>query len=466
MAILGRVFEIPTVQYAEGLDGLIAFETVGHQAIDLVHIGGWAQTVEGIWDLPTAERFYRRLASFARVVLVDRRGTGLSDPLRSRYGGGDFGPWIEEAASDWITVLDTIGSERAAIVSSAFGASVAVSLAVTFPDRVSALVLVDPVVRLLESDDYPWGMSLEQRAQAAEWSRAAWGEGQLSGLTPSWHGPAFLPSFRHDDEARRWLARYERAGCARGRMAAWWREWEFDVRPLLPLIQAPTLVMRHEGNIMAPEAASDWVASVIPGALGPIPVPSRDLELWTAQPPILADELERFVTGSSSEHRSPAERAFAVVLYTDLVAATDHAADMGDQRWREVLEVHNHASARQIEQHRGRLVKSTGDGVLAVFDGPGRAVRCAQAIIADLHQLGYEARAGLHAGEVEVLGDDIAGIAAHIAARVMAQAGAGEVVVSRTIKDLVVGSGLRFADRGSHKLKGVPDEWQLYTVDD
>jgi class 3 adenylate cyclase len=248
-------------------------------------------------------------------------------------------------------------------------------------------------------------------------------------------------------------------------MASWWREWEFDVRPLLPLIQAPTLVMQHEGNVMSPAGAAEWVASAIPGALGPLSIPSRDLELWASQPPMLADEIERFVTGSSSEHRSPAERAFAVVLYTDLVASTDHAVRMGDQRWREVLEVHNNAAARQIEHHRGRLVKSTGDGVLAVFDGPGRAVRCAQAIVADMHQLGCEARAGLHAGEVELLGNDIAGIGAHIAARVMNQAGSGEVVVSRTITDLVVGSGLRFEDRGSHTLKGVPGEWQLFTVE-
>jgi class 3 adenylate cyclase len=181
---------------------------------------------------------------------------------------------------------------------------------------------------------------------------------------------------------------------------------------------------------------------------------------------MLTDEIERFVTGSTGEHLSPAERAFAVVLYTDLVESTGQAAGLGDRRWRELLEVHNNAAARQIERHRGRLVKRTGDGVLAVFDGPGRAVRCAQAILSDVHQLGCEARAGLHAGEVELLGEDIAGIGAHIAARVMGQAGPGEVVVSRTIKDLVVGSGLRFDDRGLHALKGVPDQWQLFTAID
>ena len=458
------MFEIPDVQYAEGLDGLIAYQTVGDHPLDLVHIGGWNQTVEGIWELPTAERFYRRLASFARLILVDRRGTGLSDPLRSRYAGGDFGPWIEEAASDVVTVLDAIGSQRAALVSNAWGVSVAISLAATFPDRVSALILVDPVVRLLEAEDYPWGMSLEMRQQVADWSRVAWGDGQLSGLTPSNRGPGVNPSLRHDAEAHRWLGRYERAGVPRGHMAAWWREWEFDARPLLSLIQAPTLVMHHEGNVLYHPGAAEYVASVIPGALGPVSIPSRDLDLWASQPPVLTDEIERFVTGSTGEHLSPAERAFAVVLYTDLVESTGQAAGLGDRRWRELLEVHNNAAARQIERHRGRLVKRTGDGVLAVFDGPGRAVRCAQAILSDVHQLGCEARAGLHAGEVELLGEDIAGIGAHIAARVMSQAGPGEVVVSRTIKDLVVGSGLRFDDRGLHALKGVPDEWQLFTT--
>jgi class 3 adenylate cyclase len=461
----GAMLAIPTVQYADGLDGLIAYETFGDQSVDLVHIAGWAQTVEGIWDLPSAQRFYRRLASFARVVLVDKRGIGLSDPLWSRYSGGDYGPWIEEATSDIITVLDAIESKQTAILSNTYGAALAVSIAATFPDRVSSLILVDPVVRVLEADDYPWGLSPELRQQIADASRVAWGEGQGAGLTPAWRGAAMIPSLRHDGEARRWLARYERAGCPRGRMAKWWSEWEFDVRPLLPLIQAPTLVMHHEGNVLASPGAAEFVASAIPGARGSLPIPSRDLELWASQPPILTDEIEHFVTGSTGEHRSTGDRAFAVVLYSDLVASTARVADMGDQRWREVLEVHNAAAARQIEAHQGRLVKFTGDGVLAVFDGPGRAIHCAHSIVAGVQQLGDEARAGLHAGEVELLGDDIAGIGADIAARVLDHAGPGEVVVSRTIKDLVAGSGFHFTDRGLHILKGVPDEWQLFALD-
>lgn len=459
------MFEIPEVRYAEGPGGLVAYETVGDGPVDLVHIGGWTQTVEGIWDLPLAERFYRRLAAFARVVLVDRRGCGLSDRLRSVYGGGDFGPWIEEAATDFLTVLDAIGCRRAALVSSVYGAPLAVTLAATHPDRVAALVLVDPVVRLLESDDYPWGMSLEIRQGAADASLVAWGEGMLSGLTPRYRGPGTIPSFRHDPEAHRWLARAERVGCPRGDMAAWWQEWDFDVRPLLASVQAPTMVMRHEGNVLAPPAeAVDYVIAAIPDATGPITIPSRDLELWASQPPMLADEIERFVTGSTTARIEPSERVFAVVLYTDLVASTSQVVGMGDQRWRELLEVHNRASANQVERHRGRWVKSTGDGVLAVFDAPARAVRCAHAILADLHQLGCEASAGLHAGEIELLGDDIAGIAVHIAARVMEHAPPGDVLVSRTIKDLVAGSGLEFEDRGEHALKGVPDPWQLFAA--
>jgi class 3 adenylate cyclase len=188
------------------------------------------------------------------------------------------------------------------------------------------------------------------------------------------------------------------------------------------------------------------------------------MDLWASQPPVLSDEIERFVTGSTGQNTSPTERAFAVVLYTDLVGSTDQAAEMGDRRWRELLEVHNNACARQVERHRGRRVKSTGDGVLAVFEGPARAARCAQAILDDVHQLGFEAYAGLHAGEVELLGEDIAGIAVHIAARVMRAALPGEIMVSRTIKDLVAGSGLQLEDRGVHRLKGVPDEWQLFAA--
>jgi class 3 adenylate cyclase len=459
------VLSIPEVQYAESPDGLIAYETFGEGPVDLVHIAGWAQTVEGIWDLPMAERFYRRLAAFARVVLVDRRGTGLSDPLRSVYAGGDFGPWLEEAVSDFVTVLDAIGSQRAAILANRYGTTVAISLAATHPDRVAAMVLVDPLVRLLATEDYPWGITPEVRHQAAHTTLLAWGEGMMSGITPSYRGPGAIPSFRHDAEAHRWLARYERAGLPRGQLAAWWRDWDFDVRPLLPSIQAPTLIMRHEGNVFVPpEAAISSVTATIPGAVGPVPIPSRDMELWASQPPILADEVERFVTGSTTERFAPAERAFAVVLYTDLVGSTKQAAEMGDQRWRELLEVQHRASGRHIERHRGRLVKSTGDGLLAVFDAPARAVRCAHAILGDVHQLGCEAYAGLHAGEVELLGDDIAGIAVHIAARVMSCAAPGEVLVSRTIKDLVAGSGLLFEDRGYHTLRGVPDTWQLFAA--
>jgi len=453
------------VQYADSSGGLVAYQTVGEATVDLVHIAGWAQTVEGIWELPTAERFYRRLASFARDVLVDRRGTGLSDPLRSVYAGGDFGPWLEEAVSDFVTVLDVIGSERAALVSSSYGTPVAISLAATYPDRVAALVLVDPLVRLLATEDYPWGMTLEMRQETADAIRVAWGEGWTSGLTRSWRGPGRNPSFAHDPEAHRWSARYERAGQPRGHVAAWWSDWDFDVRALLPSIQAPTLVMCHESNVFAPPlAAIKYVVAAIPGAVGPLTIPSRDMELWASQPPMLADEIERFLTGSTGEHLAASDRAFAVVLYTDLVESTDQASAMGDRRWRELLEVHHSASVREIERHRGRLVKSTGDGVLAVFDAPARAVRCAQAILGDIHQLGCEAYAGLHAGEVELLGDDIAGIAVHIAARVMSHAAPGEVLVSRTITDLVAGSGLRFEDRGVQTLKGIPEQWQLFAV--
>jgi class 3 adenylate cyclase len=458
------MFEIPSVQYAECPDGLIAFEVFGDHSIDLVHLGGWAQTVEGIWDLPSADRFYRRLASFARVILVDRRGIGLSDPLVSNYISGDFGPWIEEATSDILVVLDAIDSQKTAILASSYDAALGVWLAATFPDRVSALVLVDPNVRVLQDDDYPWGMTVELRQQVADVTRIAWGDGMSAGLTPAYRGPALVPSFRHDPEARRWVARHERAGCPRGYMAKWWSQWEYDVRPLLPLVQAPTLVMHHEGNMLASPGAAQYVASVIPDARGSIPIQSRDLMLWASQPPELADEIERFLTGAQQIARSVTERAFAVVLYSDLVASTEHASAFGDQRWRELLEVHNDQISRQVERFRGRVIKFTGDGVLAVFDAPGRAVHCAQAIIAAVHQLGCEARAGLHAGEVELLGDDIAGVAAHIAARVLDQARTGEVLVSRTIKDLVVGSGLHFEDRGSHTLKGVPDEWQLFAV--
>jgi class 3 adenylate cyclase len=225
--------------------------------------------------------------------------------------------------------------------------------------------------------------------------------------------------------------------------------------------------MFHDGNVFVPPAAAiEYVTRSIPGAVGPVPIPSRDMELWAAQPPMLADEVEQFVTGSIREDFVSPDRAFAVVLDVDLVGSTRQAAAMGDLRWRELLEAHHSACCRQIERHRGRLVKSTGDGVMAVFDAPARAVRCARAMLSDATQLGCAAYAGLHAGEIEFLAHDIAGIAVHIAARVMGCAGPGEVLVSRTIKDLVAGSGMRFEDRGVHTLRGVPDDWQLFAFVD
>jgi class 3 adenylate cyclase len=404
-----------------------------------------------------AERFYRRLASFARVVLVDRRGTGLSDPLGAAELGRDFEPRIAGAVKDFVTVLDAIGSRRAAVVASVYGADVAISFAAAHPDRVTALVLVDPIVRLLEGDDYPWGMSHEERGAVATAIGRGWGDGFSSRAT--------VPSFQHDAQARRWLARYERAGRPRGQMSAWWRNWEFDVRPLLSLVDVPTLVMHHEGNAIAPApAAADAVVAAISGAAGPVSIPGRDLELWGNQPRMVADEIEQFVVGATPEPTRISDRAFAVVLTTDLVASTAQVVNLGDRRWRELLEVHNNVSARQVEHNGGRVVKFMGDGVLAVFDRPAAAVHCAHAILRDVQQLGCRACAGVHAGEVELLDGDIAGIAVHIAARVLSIARPDEVLVSRTIKDLVTGSGLRFDDRGVYALKGLTDPWQVFAA--
>jgi class 3 adenylate cyclase len=455
---------VPEVKYAESPGGLVAYQTLGEHSIDLLHIGNWHQSVEGIWELPTADRFYRRLASFARLVLVDKRGAGLSDPLTSPYAGGDFGPWVEEGVTDYLTVLDAIGSTNAVLLANFHGAAAAVALAAIHPQRVTAMILVDPVVKVLSSPDFPWGYSEEMRQAIADVSRRAWGEGMCSGSTPSYDGPGSVPSFARDESSHRWMARYERTSFPRGHMAAWWERWDYDLRPLLPLVQAPTLVMHHEGNVLYDPGAASHVASAIPGAVGSVSIPSLDLELWAPQPGVLADEIERFVTGAVGIPVGPIDRGFAVVLFTDLVESTRHAAAIGDQRWRELLTAHDDAVTRQVEQHRGRVIKRTGDGVVATFDAPARAVRCAEAIHADMRQLGVQVRAGLHAGEVEFVGPDIAGIAVHIAARVMGYAGAGEIVVSRTIKDLVIGSGLDFEDCGTHVLKGVPEEWQLFNV--
>jgi class 3 adenylate cyclase len=304
-------------------------------------------------------------------------------------------------------------------------------------------------------------MSEDVPAFTARAFRDTWGTGSISAR--------FAPSLRHDASFLAWAARYERLSCARGVGANYWDSIRvgWDVRPLLPSIQCPTLVMHHPGNWDYDCGAASYTATQIPGAVGSIEIPTRDLEIYGPQPDSVLDEIESFLAAGSTRTSGAhdIDRAFAVVAFTDVVESTRTAAELGDRRWSELLAVHDSVAARQISAHRGRLIKRTGDGVLATFDAPARAIRCVQTIGAELHQLGVRMRSGLHAGEVELRDDDIAGIGVHIAARVAAMAGSGEVLVSRTVVDLVAGSGIGFSDRGEHHLKGVPGAWRIFVAD-
>ena len=451
---------VSDIQYVEGPDGFVAYQVVGDGARDILYLGSWGFGFEMLWESPRMERFFRRLASVGRLILFDRRGCGLSDPLpRAFLSPDDFSLAIEEAVADLLLVLDAVRSESTAIVASYAGTMPAMQFAAVRPERVSSLVLIDPNPKFLRSDDYPGGITPAMRDLAVEALDARWGCGSLA---------AVLPGIAGDAEAMSWLARAERYGCPRGVMKRYWQHLDFDLRALLPSIQCPTLVMYHDGQPMAPAGAADFVVQTIPNAVGPELIDGVDIEMFGKQPPELNERIVGFLAAAGGDDEPSDEdedRTFAVVLFTDLVQSTEGVVSSGDRRWGELLAVQDSVVRRQLERHRGQWVKDTGDGVLATFDAPARAVRCADRILAELRMAGLEARAGIHAGEITRRGADILGVAVHIAARVMADALPGEVVVSRTVRDLVVGSGLAFDARGARQLKGIPEEWELFTLE-
>lgn len=452
--------ERPEIRYVDGPDGYVAYAVVGSGTDAVVYCGSWSHGFELLWESPAAQRFLRRLSSCGRLVLFDRRGAGLSDPLPRPYlEPGDFTATIEEGVRDLVLVLDDIGVERASLVANYAGTTLAIQAAAVRPERVTSLVLIDPAAAFLNRPEHPWGWTVEFRQAAEQLIRSTWGTGVLSA--------SLVPSVAPEAAFLEWLGRSERYGCPRGVMARYWSHLDFDLRPLLGSIRCPTLVLSHEQNrFYSPEAAS-FVAAQIPLAVGPEPIAGQDLEIYAPQPAELLARIEQFLRGHDADRADAEEegtRSFAVIVFTDLVDSTRKAAEMGDRRWREALDVHESVLRQHLARFGGRFVNGTGDGVLATFDAPARAVRCAAAILADLELAGLRARAGIHAGEVEQTGVDVRGLSVHIAARVLAQAAPSEVLVSRTVRDLVVGSPLTFLSRGTHVLKGVPDEWQLYAL--
>jgi class 3 adenylate cyclase len=445
------VSDVPETRYAITPDGAhIAYQVLGDGPLDLLCVPPAGSHLELVWEIPTLAHLFHRLASFSRLLRFNERGTGLSDPL------GRFEPSsLEERAKDMEAVLDAAGSARATVMANGVGGLEAIYFAAFYPNRTASLVLDGCYARLARAPDYPWGVPREVLDRAV--ARASQGVGQAEEMLRS--------SAPHAMQDPRFVAQYQRYGVAVRAPAAVRAVAEMyvygDVRPLLPGIQAPTLVLHHSGDNWIRRPHAVHLAEHIPGAKL-VELPGEDNLIGVGNSDGDLDEIEEFLTGV--RHASVTERALATVVFTDIVGSTGRAAELGDRKWRELLDAHDGVVRRQLERYRGREVNTVGDGFLATFDGPGRAIECGCAIRDAVRALGIEVRVGVHTGECEIRGDDLAGLAVHIAARVGGLAEAGQVLVSSTVKDLVVGSGIDFDDRGENELRGVPGTWHLYAV--
>ena len=439
--------ELQEVSYARNGEVSIAYQVLGDGPPDLVFVGGFVSHLEIAWEAAPVRRFFERLASFARVVVWDKREQGLSDRLGQP-------PTLEQGMDDLAAVMDAAGSERAALFGISEGGPMAALFAASFPERVSHLVLYGTYARMTRSEDHPAGIERERLERWIEAMRGGWG------------GPAglelFAPSVANDEEMVRWWTHLLRSGTSPRAVGDLMQMYlDIDVRPALAAITAPTLLLHRGGDRLIPPQQGRALAALMPEARY-LELDGVDHVAFVGDSDAILDEVEEFVTGARHE-RQP-ERMLATVVFTDIVRSTERAAVAGDRDWRRLLERHDELVRAELARYRGREVKHTGDGFLAAFDGPGRAVQCAAAITERVRPLGIEVRAGVHAGECELRGDDLAGMAVHIGARVGACAESGEVLVSGTVRDLVVGSDLRFEERGVRELKGVPGEWRLYAL--
>jgi class 3 adenylate cyclase len=441
--------EAPDVHYAVNGKTSIAYQVVGTGPPDLVLVPTWFNNIDLLWEVPQVSRLFERMASFSRLVLFDRRGSGLSDPSLEP-------PGLEEQMDDVIAVMDAAGVERGAVMGQLEGAAMSAMFAATHPERVTHLVLYAAFARVVAGEGYEWAPTREERDANLAGAFGTWGTGARL--------PMFAPSLAGDATMQRWMARFERGSAAPGAVRPFLEAMgDLDIRDVLPSIRVPTLILRRRDDPFIDARHSRYLTENIPGARF-VELPGHDNLILSGDVGALLDEVQEFITGERPSAPEP-DRALATVLFTDIVGGTQRAAEIGDRRWRDLLESHNGVIRSEIERYQGREVKTMGDGFLATFDGPARAIRCATAASRSVGSLGIDIRAGLHTGEVEVMGDDVGGMAVHIGARVGAKAEAGEVLVSSTVKDLVVGSGIEFAERGTHELKGVPGEWRLYAVE-
>lgn len=436
-------------RYARNGDVSLAYDVVGEGERDILVTFGWVGAFQSAWENSAHARWLERLAQLGRLIVWDKRGTGLSERLPA-----DRLPTLEERMDDMRVVLDAAGSERAVAVGISEGAALSAVFAATHPDRVSSLILVGGFARLLRDDDYEWGATPEVTADFNRRVGETWGDN-------AWLLKLWAPSVADDPVAQQQWNRMLVFGGTPATAIAWLEMvQETDIRHVLPAIRVPSLVIHRVNDPIMPVQHGRYLGEHIPGARY-AELPRAD-HLWWIDGDDILDEIESFVAGATAAYEP--DRVLATVMFTDIVDSTTRAAELGDRRWRDLVEEHDRLVRQRLERYRGQEIKTLGDGFLATFDGPGRAIRCAADLRDGVRRLGLELRAGLHTGECEMAGDDIRGIAVNIGARVGASAGPGEVLVSQTVKDLVAGSGLDFEDRGEHQLKGVPGSWRLYLV--
>ena len=436
-------FSLPETRYALSGDVNVAYQVMGDGPIDIVLVPGVISHIEFQHELPGYTAFLRRLATFARVIAFDKRGQGLSDRITGA-------PSLEQRMDDVRAVMEAAGSKRAAVIGFSEGCAMSALFAATYPELVSHLVLCGGFTRAADR-----ASPVDTEARIAR-IVSGWGRGLMIHTVS--------PSQAANSEAVAQVGKLERLSASPGAVKAiMLLNTLIDVGPILSSVRVPTVVLHSRTDLQVPVEAGRKLAAAIPGARF-IEYPEGDHAFWVGDTAPMLGDIEEFITGQREGAVGDLERVLATVLFTDIVDSTRRAAELGDQKWRTVLDSHDQLAKQTVERHRGTLVKTTGDGILATFDGPGRAVRCALAFASAAGQIGIPLRAGLHTGEIEMRGRDIGGIAVHAAARVMAQAGAGETLVSRVVTDLVAGAGLGFAGRGSHELKGIPGRWELFAA--
>jgi pimeloyl-ACP methyl ester carboxylesterase len=447
----------PETRYSKTADGVhIAYQVVGDGPIDILFVLGWVTHIERMWEQPRIARFLERLASFSRVMLFDKRGVGLSDRVSE-----DRLPSLEVRMDDARAVMDAVGSERAVVLGHSEGGPMAALFAATYPERAIALILFGTSVCWNGAPDYPWSERYgtpEEREAFYEERERRWGS---KSYAAEYIAESFAPALADDGVTVTWLADYMRNAASPGAANAFARmNSAIDVRSALPAIHVPTLVLARDGDLDYEVAETKWIAEQIRGSRF-VSFPGNEHYIFFGNQEDLLGEIQQFVMGVQREE-ADLDRMLATVMFTDIVSSTATAAELGDKGWRDLVERHHGLVRAMLGRYRGQEIDTAGDGFFATFDGPARAVRCAQAICHAVPDLGIQVRAGVHTGEVEMIAGKVGGIAVNVGARIASRADPSEVLVSHTVQGLVSGAGLLFEDVGEHELKGVPGRWRLY----